>query len=92
MERDTKGAAWHFQRLLHQAKNKEHFRHLRRVEGKGFRRGVDRVDIQEKEGTESLLERDEINNAIHNANVAKRLQSKHTPLREEPLRTIVREK
>ena len=91
-ERDNKGAAWHFQRLLHQAKSKEHFRHLRRVKGKGFRRGVDRVDIQGKEGIETLLDRDEINNAIRNANVAKRLQSKHTPLREEPLRTIIGEK
>ena len=91
-DRDDKGAAWHFRRLLQQAKSKEHFKHLRRVEGKGFRRGVDRVDIQGPDGKETILDRTRINTVIRDANIARRLQSKHTPLRTEPLRTLIGER
>ena len=91
-EGNNKGAEWHFNRLIQHEKSKELFKRIKKAEGKGFRRGVDRVDIPTSEGLQTLLDRESIDQAIRDANVSKRLQANHTPLRMEPLRTLVGER
>ena len=91
-EQGDKGAEWHFNRLITNEKNKDKFKNIRRAEGKGFKRGVDRVDVMTPQGLKTILDRDDIDQAIKEANCEKRLQARHTPFRMEPLRTLVGEK
>ena len=73
-------------------KSKKHFKSIKRKERRGERYGVDRVDVPTASGLKTLVDKDEIENAILVANKEKLLQARHTPLREEPLRTIVGER
>ena len=90
-EEGDNGAEWHYQRLIRREQIKELFKKIKRAEGRGYKRGVDKVDIHTDKGKTTILDRKGIDNAIRDANVSKRLQAKHTPLRQEPLRTLVGE-
>ena len=71
---------------------RDHFKHIKRAERKGLRRGVDRVDIEGEDGMITIKDRQQIDEAIRTANVNKRLQSYNTLLWMEPLRTLIGEK
>ena len=78
--------------LLHRDQVKEHFKTIKRKEKRGARYGVDRVDIETNEGLRTLVNKKEIETEIIKANKEKLLQSRDTPLRQEPLRSLIGER
>ena len=52
---------------------------------------MDRVDVERDGELETLVNKEEIESAIIGANKEKLLQASDTPLRQEPLRTIIGE-
>ena len=78
--------------ILHRDKTKEHFRRIKAKEKRGAKSGVDRVDIETENGLRTLVNKTEIETAILAANKEKLLQARHTPLRMEPLRSIIGER
>ena len=78
--------------LLNNQKVKEHFKSIRRKLKRGQRSGVDRVDVTTPTGLVTLVDKEEIEASIINANKEKLLQARDTPLRQEPLRTIIGER
>ena len=81
-----------YREVLHAAQMKEHFKNIRRKEKRGERYGVDRVDITTADGLRTTVRKNEIEEAILKANKEKLLQAKNTPLRTEPLRSIIGER
>ena len=81
-----------FEEILHCAHVKEYFKHIRRKEKRGERYGVDRKDVETEIGLDTLIKKVDIEEAILKANKEKLLQARHTPLRTEPLRTIIGER
>ena len=73
-------------------RSKNHFKSIKRKERRGERYGVDRVDVPSDTGLKTLVDKEEIEQAILAANKEKLLQARHTPLREEPLRRIIGER
>ena len=78
--------------INHREERKEHFRQIRRKEKRGERYGVDRVDIETDAGLRTLNNKVDIEAAIIKANKEKLLQARDTPLRTEPLRSIIGER
>ena len=81
-----------YKELLHAFQVKEHFKNIRRKEKRGARHGVDRIDIEVNGTLQTTVNKIEIENGILHANKAKLLQANDTPLRTEPLRTIIGER
>ena len=73
-------------------RSKNHFKSIKRKERRGERYGVDRVDVPSDTGLKTVVDKKEIEQAILSANKEKLLQARHTPLREEPLRSIIGER
>ena len=78
--------------IMHADQVKQHFKSIRRKERRGERYGVDRVDIETEDGLHTTVKKEEIETAILAANKEKLLQARDTPLRSEPLRTIIGER
>ena len=81
-----------YKELVHASQVKEHYKSIRRKERRGSRYGVDRVDIETNGTLRTTVNKSEIETAILKANTDKLLQAKDTPLRTEPLRTIIGER
>jgi hypothetical protein len=81
-----------YKEMKHAQCTKKHFKSIKRKERRGERYGVDRVDVPGENGLETLLNKEEIEEAILSANKEKLLQTRDTPLRVEPLRSIVGER
>ena len=93
-EEDPKGREvdWHHSKLQGEEKIKLHFKYIRKCEGKNNRRGVDKVDITDREGTTSTIhDKDEVAKHICKANIEKRQQARNTPCRKEPLLSLLGE-
>ena len=83
---------WHHNKLLGEEKIKNHFKHIRRYEGKANRKGVDKVDVKNDDGsTTTVYNREEIAELISRANIEKHQQARNTPCRLEPLSTLLGE-
>ena len=80
-----------FKELTHREEVRE-LKNIRRLEKRGSRFGVDKVDIQTESGLKTVLDREGIERAVVTANKEKLLQASNTPLREEPLRTLIGER
>ena len=95
MELEEKDSTWakvHFKQLKQQERQKEQARRVKINEGRAVKSGVKKVDIQLEDGTmKTLHDKDDIEIAIIRANTAKRQQANNTPLREEPLRSLLGE-
>ena len=81
-----------YRSLFNNQKVKEHFKSIRGKEKRGQRSGVDRVDVTTSTGLVTVVDKEEIEAAIISANKEKLLQARDTPLRQEPLRTIIGER
>jgi hypothetical protein len=81
-----------FRELTHREQIKEHFKNIKRREKRGERYGVDRVDVETDEGLKTLVNKEEIEEEILKVNKEKLLQARDTPLRVEPLRSIIGER
>ena len=93
-EEDTKGRTtdWHFAKLKGEEKIKSHFKHIRKYEGKSNRVGVEKVDIVQEDGSmNTVFNKEEVAGHIRIANIEKRQQARHTPLRSEPLLSLLGE-
>ena len=91
-QKDGTSAEVHFKRLRQQERQKEQARRVKINEGRAVKSGVKKVDIQLEDGTmKTLHDKDDIEKAIIRANTAKRQQANNTPLREEPLRSLLGE-
>ena len=77
--------------IMHAEQIKEHFKSIRRNERRGERYGVDRVDLETEDGLRTTVKKEEIEEAILDANKRKLLQAGNTPLRKKPLRSIIGE-
>jgi hypothetical protein len=81
-----------FKELTHREQVKEHFKNIKRKEKRGERYGVDRVDIETEDGLQTLVNKEQIEEEIIKVNKEKLLQARDTPLRGEPLRSIIGER
>jgi hypothetical protein len=91
-EKDQKSAEWHFKRLQQQEKVKEQARRVKASEGRGGRAGVTKVDIEQEDGSMTTeYDKEKMEEAIIEANKAKRLQADNTPFRQEPLQSLLGE-
>jgi hypothetical protein len=93
-EEDPKGKSveWHHKKLAGEERIKQHFKHIRKYEGKANRKGVDKVDIQNYDGsTTTVHDRETIAEHIMRANIEKRQQARNTPCRMEPLSQLLGE-
>ena len=78
--------------ILHRDETREHYRSIKAKEKRGERYGVDRVHVETANGLQTLVNKTDIENAILSANKEKLLQARNTPLRSEPLRSIIGER
>ena len=91
-EKDGTAAEVHFKRLRQQERQREQARKVKYNEGRAARSGVKKVDVQLENGTmKTLHKKEEIEDAIIQANTAKRQQANNTPLRQEPLQSLLGE-
>ena len=93
-EEDPKGRSeeWHHAKLIGEEKIKNHFRHIRKYEGKACRKGVDKVDIRQDDGSfKTIYDKDIVAEHICRANIEKRQQARDTPCRKEPLQSLLGE-
>ena len=93
-DEDSKGRTveWHYKKLAGEDKIRTHFKYIRKYEGKSNRKGVDKVDIRNEDGSfHTVHDREEIAKHICKANIEKRQQARHTPCRMEPLSTLLGE-
>ena len=81
-----------FKELTHREQVKEHFKNIKRKEKRGQRYGVDRVDVETEDGLITLVNKEDIEEEILKVNKEKLLQAKNTPLRSEPLRSLIGER
>jgi len=91
-DKDGTSAEHHFKRLRQQERQKEQARRVKFNEGRANRSGVKKVDIQLEDGTmRTLHDKEDIEEAIIKANTEKRQQANNTPLRQEPLQSLLGE-
>ena len=81
-----------FNELVHREQVKDHFKNIKKKEKRGERYGVDRVDVETDTGLITLINKEEIGGEIIKVNKEKLLQAKDTPLRVEPLRSLIGER
>ena len=91
-DKDGTSAEIHFKQLRQQERQKEQARRVKFSEGRAVRSGVRKVDIQLENGTlKTIHDKEEIELAIIKANTEKRQQANNTPLRQEPLQSLLGE-
>ena len=81
-----------YKNLTNQEETKRHFKKIRYHEKRGIKTGVDKVDIETEDGIKTVYDKQEIETAIITANKKKLLQAGETPLRQEPLRSLIGER
>ena len=87
-----KSSQWHHEKLIREERTRSHFKHIQRYEGKSNRRGVDKVDVQQQDGSNKTVHnKEEIAQHIQDANKEKRQQARNTPCRQEPLSSLLGE-
>ena len=91
-ELDGKEAEHHLKTLVHRERIKEHFRRIKVCEARSQSGGVDKVDKENIDGTlTTIFGKVEMEGEIIRANKQRLQQAEGTPLRMEPLQTIVGE-
>ena len=91
-DKDGTSAEIHFKQLRQQERQKEQARRVKFSEGRAVRSGVKKVDIRTENGTlKTVHDKEEIEQAIIKANTEKRQQANNTPLRQEPLQSLLGE-
>ena len=82
-----------YQELVNAENTKRHYKNIKRKEKRAGRYGVDRVDVPGANGNlTTLVNKGDIEKAILAANKEKLLQARYTPLRQEPLRSLLGER
>ena len=81
-----------YKNLTNQDETKNHFKRIRALEKRGNKSGVDKIDVETPDGIKTVFNKEEIEDAIIDANKKKLLQAEDTPLRTEPLRSLVGER
>lgn len=85
-------AEWFANKMIKEEEIKNHFKEIKKAEKKNIRGGVEKVLKEHADGSKSIITgKEEIAKEIINANKAKRLQAKDTPLRKEPLSSLLGE-
>ena len=90
-EEDGKEVDFHLTQLINRERVKEHFRRIKRSEGRNRRSGVDKVMAETMEGLQMVFGKKEIEDAIIDANKEKLQQANNTPFRMEPLQSLLGE-
>lgn len=87
--RDGKGIKHHFKILQRREQCKEYFRRIKFSEGRTRGGGVDKVQVSDGGETKITYDKKIIEREIMRVNEIELQQSKDTPLRKEPLATLV---
>lgn len=91
LQRDGKDIESHFKILMEQEDLRRQFQRIKIAEGRQGRKGVHMMEKVEQGIKVRVTDKGEIKQAIMKANKAKLLQAHNTPLRNEPLQSLLGE-
>lgn len=90
-QRDGKDIDSHFKVLIDQEDMRRQFQRIKLAEGRVSRKGVNMIEREENGVRIRITDKDSMEQAILEANKAKLLQAHNTPLRMEPLQSLLGE-